>query len=83
MLLVPVAAVFDMVKFSVKVGLAVDTLFPNVVVKSAPFSVIAGVVNAVLTVRFVVPASVEELEPTSSACVGPQKNLCRLLVAQV
>ena len=52
MLLVPVVAVFSMVKFSVNVGLVLFTFDANVAVKSEPFKVIAGVVRAVLTVMF-------------------------------
>jgi hypothetical protein len=52
----------------------------NVVANEVPFSVIAGVVNVppVLIVMFganIFPVKVEELTPTSSACVVPQKNL--------
>ena len=54
MLLVPVVAVFSMVKFCVNVGLVVFAFDSNVVVKLVPFNIIDGVVNVPLgsTVMF-------------------------------
>ena len=48
MLLVPVVAVFCIVKFSVNVGLDVFAFVANVVVKLVPLNIIDGVVNVPL-----------------------------------
>ena len=75
MLLAPVVAVFATVKFSASVGLVVFAFVPNVVVKSEPFNVIAGIVKVPVADKFValtVPINVEELIPTSRASVEPE-----------